>query len=65
MTAVRWLWMRIATGEFTSGAFPIHAPPIALRGVEKDVGASLALLLGSDHIRRGSKLSDSGSGWGR
>jgi len=30
MTAVKWLWMRVATGDFTAGAFPTHAPRIGL-----------------------------------
>lgn len=58
MSAVNWLWMRIANGDFTSGAFPSDVPRVALKGVEQDVGASLAQLLGPGRTRRDSALSD-------
>ena len=58
MAAVKWLWVRIATGDFVSGGFPIDAPRLALRNLDKEVGAALALMLGPIHPRRGSRLAD-------
>ena len=58
MVAVKWLWMRIATGDFVNGGFPMDAPKLALKNLDKEVSAALALMLGPVHTRRGSKLAD-------
>ena len=58
MAAVKWLWMRIATGDFVNGGFPTDAPRLALKNLDKEVSAALALMLGPVHTRRGSKLTD-------
>lgn len=63
MAAVKWLWVRIATGDFVMGAFPTHSHfRVPVRGMDKDVSASLALLLGPASLRRGSRCSDIDAG---
>lgn len=58
--AVEWLWTRLLSGEIALealGSTQVLLKP-ALQGLEGDVGASLAALLGSTRTRRGSAASD-------
>lgn len=50
MAAVHWLWLHIASGEFSCDAYTSHMPSVTLQGVDQDVGASLAMLLGSKNM---------------
>ena len=65
MAAVQWLWARLSSGEFMSGAFPSSVPKLGLQGLDQEIGASLALLLGSHHTKRDAGPPDGDSSSGR
>lgn len=54
LSAVHWLWVCTVNGEFGSAALCEQVCQQALQGVEKDVGASLAMLLGAEFSRQAS-----------
>ena len=59
MTAVHWLWVCTVNGEFGSATPSEQVSRQALQGVDKEVAASLAMLLGSEISRQASIAQDS------
>lgn len=59
MAAVHWLWVCTVNGEFGSAVLSEQVSRQALQGVDKDVGASLAMMLGTELSRQASIAPDS------
>ncbi len=59
LAAVHWLWVCTVNGEFGSAALSEQVYRQALLGVDKDVAASLAMLLGTEISRQASFAPDS------